>query len=52
MFSESSLENIDVFSRIDVFHIDDTVEDDSWDSDHFPVQLTLSLISPDLRPKT
>ena len=29
-----------------------TVEDDLWDNDHFPVQLTLSLTPPDLRPRS
>ena len=29
-----------------------TVEDDTWHNDHFPVQLTLSLTPPDLRPRT
>ena len=29
-----------------------TGEDDLWDSDHFPMQLALSVTPPDLRPRT
>ena len=29
-----------------------TIENDLWDSNHFPVQLTMSLTPPHLRPKT